>query len=157
MLAAVELPDEAVADLLDTWPVARLATLGPDLHPHQVPIVFARSAEALWSPVDGKPKRGGEPARIRNARERPAVSLLLDDYAADWERLWWLRVDGEARVVRPRDPEADAEVSAALAALRAKYPQYGRVAILADPPTLLCIRVVAQRSWCAGASAVPAR
>ncbi len=83
----VELPDEAVEYLLDSWPVARLATVRPDAGPHQIPIVFARCGGELWSPVDGKPKRGGEPTRIRNARGQPAVSLLLDHYDADWTRL----------------------------------------------------------------------
>ncbi len=150
----MELPDRVADRLLDTWPVARLATIGADGRPHQVPVVFARLGEALWSPVDGKPKRSGEPVRIRNAHERPAVSLLLDHYDPDWRRLWWLRVDGRARVLR--SPDGDAEVAEALRALRAKYPQYERTPVLSGSPTLLCIHVARRRSWCAGAEAIPA-
>ena len=55
----MELPDDALERVLDVWPVARLATAGPD-GPHQVPVVFARAGGALWSPIDAKPKREGE-------------------------------------------------------------------------------------------------
>ncbi len=151
----MELPGPLSERLLDTWPVARLATLGPDGAPHQVPIVFARRGATLYSPVDGKPKRGGELARIRNARRDPRVSLLLDEYHGDWQRLWWLRVAGEARVVEPADPELDREVADAVAALRAKYPQYERVPVLGPAPVLLAIRVLAQRSWCASPDHLP--
>lgn len=139
-----------IEELLETWPVARLATVGPE-GPHLVPIVFARAAGALWCPVDGKPKRGGELARIHHVRSDPRVALLLDEYTSDWSELWWLRVDGEAAVVRPA-LEDDPEVAAALAALRAKYPAYasGEVSLLADPPTLLRIRIGRLRSWSAG-------
>ena len=36
------------------------------------------------------------------SRANPRVELLLDEYDADWSRLWWLRIEGEARVVSPR-------------------------------------------------------
>ncbi len=150
----VQLPEEVVERLLDRWPVARLATSGP-AGPHQVPIVFARSGGRLWSPVDGKPKAGGELARVRHVLSDPRVSLLLDDYDRDWTRLWWLRVDAEARVVRPAEPDVDAEVAAALAALRAKYPQYASVQLLRDPPTLLAFQPTAIHSWCASSAASP--
>ena len=96
----MELPPDATERLLDTWPVARLATGGAD-GPRLVPVVFARAEGELWTPVDGKPKRGGELARLRRVREEPRVSLLLDHYDADWARLWWIRLDGRARVVQP--------------------------------------------------------
>jgi PPOX class probable F420-dependent enzyme len=151
----MELPDPVLEQLLDSWPVARLATLGPDGAPHQVPVVFARRGETLYSPVDGKPKRGGDLARIRNARRDPRVSLLLDEYRDDWQRLWWLRVEGEARVVEPADAERDREVLDAVAALRAKYPQYERVAVIGPEPILLAIRVRGLRSWCASLDVRP--
>lgn len=142
----VEIPENVVERLLDTWPVARLATLGPG-GPHQVPIVFARAGGAFWSPVDGKPKRGGELARLRHVDADPRVSLLIDRYADDWRTLWWIRIDGEAEVVRPASPAAEPAVAAALAALRQKYPQYEQVPLLGDPPTLLRIVARKLRSW----------
>jgi nitroimidazol reductase NimA-like FMN-containing flavoprotein (pyridoxamine 5'-phosphate oxidase superfamily) len=38
----MQLPSATIESLLETWPVARLATLTPEGRPHQVPIVFAR-------------------------------------------------------------------------------------------------------------------
>ena len=143
----MELPEDAIERLLDAWPVARLATTGP-AGPHLVPVVFARAAGFLWSPVDAKPKGGGELARVRHVRAEPRVALLLDHYEADWGRLWWLRVDAEAAVVAAAEP-------AAVAALERKYPQYREIPVLREPPVLLRLRPLARRGWCAGRDAVP--
>jgi len=153
----MELPDDAIATVLERWPVATLTTLAEHGQPHAVPIVFARSAGALWSPVDGKPKRGGELARIRHVRRDPRVSLLFTHYQDDWSLLWWLRADGAAEIrdAANRSRGAD-EVATALAALRRKYPQYERVALLGPGAQLLRIAISAQRSWCASAAAVSA-
>ena len=148
MMARMELPDDAIEAILDRWPVATLATSG-DRGPHAVPIVFARAAGALWSPIDGKPKRGGELARIRHIRRDPRVSLLFSHYEDDWTHLWWLRADGVAEI---RSGPAEA---AALSALRRKYPQYERVELLGPDALLVRIAVTAQRSWCASPAAVP--
>lgn len=139
--------------LLERWPVARLATLGP-VGPRQVPVVFGRAGGALWSPVDGKPKAGGELARVRHVRADPRVSLLLDHYAEDWRCLWWVAVSGRAGVVEPPDASADREVAGAVAALRAKYPQYASVPLLRPPATLLRIEPLRVRSWCASPEAL---
>jgi PPOX class probable F420-dependent enzyme len=149
----VELAATLVDALLERWPVARLATLGPD-GPRQVPVVFARAGGALWSPVDGKPKAGGELARVRHVRADPRVSLLLDHYAEDWRCLWWIALAGRAGVVQPADEAGDREVAAAVAALRAKYPHYASVPVLREPPTLLRIEPLRVRSWCAGPEAL---
>ncbi len=134
--------------ILASWPVARLATLAPDGRAELVPIVFAESGGALWSPIDGKPKRGGELARVRNLRADPRVCVLIDRYDANWERLWWLRLDGRAELVAAREAEA------AVAALRAKYPRYasGATALFAGEPTLIRIAVERSIGWRASAS-----
>ncbi|MFE2265050.1 TIGR03668 family PPOX class F420-dependent oxidoreductase [Streptomyces griseosporeus] len=118
--------------------IARMATVDPEGHPHLVPVVFAggdtdggRGARAghpvdLVTAVDHKPKRSRRLARLRNIAAHPAVSLLVDDYAEDWDRLWWVRADGDARILPPdaADERTRAEYAAALALLRDKYPQY---------------------------------
>jgi PPOX class probable F420-dependent enzyme len=151
----MRLPKDAIERILDGWPVGRLATLTPEGRPHQVPVVFARVRGLVFSPIDAKPKAAGELARVRHLRANPAASLLLDDYADDWSRLWWLRIDATARVLAPADEDADPVVAAAVAALRAKYPQYARVAVLREPPVLLELRPLRIASWCAGREAVP--
>ena len=150
----MKLPEEIVERLLDRWPIARLATVGAKGRPHQVPIVFARVGERLFSPVDGKRKAGGELARVRNIDRVPEVSLLLDEYTADWTQLWWLRIETVANVVRPTDLQAG-EIAAALNALRAKYPQYRVLPLLRSPFTLLAFEPGRIESWCASDAAVP--
>ena len=150
----MKLSQEAIRDRLDRWPVARLATTGASGRPHQVPIVFVRLGECLWSPVDGKPKTGTELVRVRNIRERPDVSLLLDEYTDDWRRLWWIRIDSNGRVVQPQALPADPSFLAAQEALREKYPQYEDVPLMQGPPTMLAFDLAHIRSWCAGSNAI---
>jgi PPOX class probable F420-dependent enzyme len=99
--------------------VARLATTDPDGRPHLVPIVFALAGGTLYTAVDAKPKRSRRLQRIENARERPDVTLLVDEYEDDWSRLWWVRLRGRARVL-----ESGEEAERGLALLREKYAQY---------------------------------
>jgi PPOX class probable F420-dependent enzyme len=100
--------------------VARLATVGADGRPHVVPFTFAAADDRIVHAVDHKPKRNTDLRRLRNIRRNPHVSILVDHYDDDeWTRLWWVRADGEARVIE--DPEGRAE---AVRLLREKYRQY---------------------------------
>ncbi|WP_250402623.1 TIGR03668 family PPOX class F420-dependent oxidoreductase [Streptomyces cellostaticus] len=110
--------------------VARLATVDASGRPHQVPVVFAHHApdgvDRIVTAVDHKPKTTDRLKRLANLSRHPAVCLLVDAYDEDWDHLWWVRADGEARVLPPGG--ADAAVrgarEAAVALLCAKYPQY---------------------------------
>ena len=149
----MKLPADICEALLERQPVARLATVGPAGRPHLVPVVFVRYGGDLWTPIDGKPKTGGELARVRNVRENSEVTLLLDHYDADWNQLWWLRIDGRAEVVEGRDPQSDPEIAEVVEALRTKYPQYDEVPLFRAEPQLLRITMERVRSWCAGREA----
>ncbi|MDQ4132250.1 MAG: TIGR03668 family PPOX class F420-dependent oxidoreductase [Actinomycetota bacterium] len=81
-------------------PVARLATVRPDGHPHVVPITFAFDRDTIVSAIDHKPKTTTALQRLKNIHAHPAVSVIIDNYEDDWSRLWWVRADGMARVVR---------------------------------------------------------
>jgi PPOX class probable F420-dependent enzyme len=101
--------------------VARLASAGADGRPHIVPVVFALDGDTIVHAVDGKPKRTRALRRLANIAANPHVALLADEYDdGDWERLWWVRADGVARVLEPSDDEA----RRALALLVARYAQY---------------------------------
>jgi PPOX class probable F420-dependent enzyme len=99
--------------------VARLATVGSDGQPHIVPITFAVDAQTLYFAVDAKPKRTTNLKRLRNIAANPAVSILVDHYEDDWDMLWWVRLDGRARLVRD-----EAESRRAIQLLAARYSQY---------------------------------
>ena len=99
--------------------VAHLATAGADGRPHIVPICFALDGMTLYFAVDAKPKRTTNLKRLRNIAANPAVSILVDHYEDDWDRLWWVRLDGRARVIT-KNPEAET----ALHLLAQRYGQY---------------------------------
>ena len=123
--------------------VGRMATVTPAYRPHVVPFVFVLlergSARVAYWAVDRKPKRSTDLKRIRNLEENPAVEFVVDGYEEDWERLWWVRCSGTARVV-----DSESERGSAMRALEEKYPQYG-----VDPPDgpVVAIDIEAIDSW----------
>jgi PPOX class probable F420-dependent enzyme len=110
---------ETMRGLVVSAPVGRLATVRRDGRPHIVPICFVFMNDAVYSAVDDKPKRHQHLQRIRNVTATGTASLLVDEYDDDWSRLWWVRLDGRARLVDNTD-----ETERAVCSLRDKYPQY---------------------------------
>lgn len=106
---------------------AILATIARDGRPRLVPICFVVEGDrpTLYTPIDDKPKRNDDPlalARVRDIAADPRVTILVDRWDEDWTRLAWLRGEGRATLLEP-DAEPE-EHTVAVAALRAKYPQY---------------------------------
>ena len=152
---------------------AVLVTAGSAGELRPVPICFAVApppADALWTPLDEKPKRSADPrslARVRDILARPTVGILVDRWDEDWSRLAWLRLEGQATLLEPGEGAAGmgnagpgdpgegrglgahapagalgapdvnqaavAEHAEAVAALRARYPQYDRQALERRP------------------------
>lgn len=137
------LPDALLDEALDRTPVARLALTAADRRPEALPIVFARVGRTLFSPIDGKPKASARPARLAHLERQPEVSLVLDHYEDDWDALWWIRLDARASVAEG----AHANWDAAVAALRAKYPQYGTTPLFRGEPVLVCLAIARVRWW----------
>jgi PPOX class probable F420-dependent enzyme len=131
--------------------VARLATVSPAGRPHVVPFTFALGSRArgagsgpedhIYSAVDAKPKSSTDLRRLRNIRANPRVAVLADHYEDDWDRLWWVRADGQAAILD--DP---ATMAPALALLAGRYPQYRQ-----HPPAgpVISIRVDRWTGWTA--------
>src|SRR6266536_2061058 len=115
--------------LVESARVGHLGTAGPAAHvgpdppagphPHVVPVCYALVGDTVYSVVDHKPKRSTRLRRIANVEATGRACLLVDRYDEDWTRLWWVRLDGPARVV-----DDAAEARRAVDALVAKYPQY---------------------------------
>jgi PPOX class probable F420-dependent enzyme len=119
--------------------VARLATVTDDGRPHVVPCCFALVGETVYSAVDAKPKSTLALRRLANVRAHGRASLLVDHYAEDWSTLWWVRVDGVARVI-----EGGPERELAIRALAARYDQYRRQP---PPGAVVAIDITAWRAW----------
>lgn len=129
---------------LATATVARLATVGSTGAPHLVPITFALvDAGTLVTAVDHKPKRTTALRRLANIEAEPRVSVLVDHYEEDWQRLWWVRADGEARVGK-------AAPAGAAEALARRYAQYRE-----RPPQgpFIVVEIQRLRGWSAAYSA----
>jgi PPOX class probable F420-dependent enzyme len=106
---------------LSSATVAHLATVSSEGRPHVVPIVFAVEGETLYFAVDAKPKKTIDLQRLKNIAANPEISVLVDHYEDDWSKLWWVRVDGTARVV------VDIEkADHAIDLLANKYEQHAR-------------------------------
>ncbi|GAA4579800.1 TIGR03668 family PPOX class F420-dependent oxidoreductase [Planotetraspora phitsanulokensis] len=118
------MPADRARELFAAARVARLATVGAEeaaaAVPRLVPVTFAVVGDLVVTAVDHKPKETADLRRLRDIAGNPRVCLLADHYEDDWERLWWARADGLARVVE-RGPDRDRAVEW----LVAKYAQYG--------------------------------
>ncbi|MGH9921086.1 MAG: TIGR03668 family PPOX class F420-dependent oxidoreductase [Nitrososphaerales archaeon] len=125
--------------LLGDARVGRLSTLTADLRPHVVPCCFALSADVVYSAVDAKPKSTLALRRLENLRAHPQAALLVDHYDEDWTALWWIRVDGEGRIV-----DTAVEKERALGILEAKYAQYRA---LRPPGDVIALEIERWRSW----------
>ena len=125
--------------------VGRLATVTADGAPHLVPCCFVLHGDVVYTAVDAvKNKRTAALQRLDNVRAQGHASLLVDHYDEDWSALWWIRVDGTARVLEPT-AEADAEEAAtARSLLAAKYEQYHRQP---PPGAVIAIDVERWRGW----------
>lgn len=125
--------------------VGRLATVRDDGRPHLVPCCFALVGDIVYSAVDTKPKSTMALRRLANLRANGHASLLVDHYDDDWSALWWIRLDGSARVLdATTDPGAAAEQARALDLLAAKYPQYRE---RRPPGAVLALDVERWRAW----------
>lgn len=132
---------------------ATLTTVRPDGRPRPVPVCFTYVREAKGEPriyvaLDAKPKRVADPrrlARVRDIERDERVTVLVDRWSENWGELAWLRIDGRAELIEPSHGLAEHE--AAVAGLRARYPQYETQPLESMP--LLRITVTELARWSA--------
>jgi PPOX class probable F420-dependent enzyme len=132
---------------------ATLTTLAADGSPAAVPICFVLLGDALYSPLDEKPKRSADPrtlARVRHLIADPRASVLVHCWDEDWTRLAFidLRVTGALL-----EPGSD-EHATAVSALREKYRQY-RTHRLDERPMLRFTIVATTGRWSADTRGTP--
>ena len=117
--------------------VGHLGTAAP--MPHVVPVCYALVGETAYTAVDHKPKRSTRMQRVANVEATGRACLLADEYDEDWTRLWWVRIDGPARVVHDAG-----EAARAIDALAAKYVQYAQ---RRPPGPVLALEAERWSSW----------
>ena len=94
------------------------------------------------SRVDEKPKRSGGTTlkRLRNITENPAVTVVVDRYDENWEKLGWVMLRGCAEILTQGSEHDDAQ-----ALLRSRYPQLQSMQIAHLP--VIAIRIERTISW----------
>src|SRR5262249_59740552 len=112
---------QAVRRRLKKARVARLATINARGQPHIVPICFVLDGMAIYTALDRKPKRvqAARLRRVRNIAATGRAALVIDEFSEDWTRLWYVLLQGRARMVT-----ASSQRARGIRLLRRKYPQY---------------------------------
>jgi PPOX class probable F420-dependent enzyme len=131
-----ELPAWAT-ELVHGSRVGRLALVDEDDRPRVLPVTYAVHDGAIWSAVDRKPKRPGEPARVRYLRRRPDAALIVDRYSDDWAKLAWVQILGRVAL------HTVAEAPGAVDALADKYEPYAQ-----EPPPGPLLQLLPARILC---------
>ena len=132
-----------VLEFIESFEVARLATVDVENRPNVVPICFVCGEKGvIYSAIDSKPKKvtGRNLQRVNNISVNPSVSVVFDKYSEDWDQLGYVVVHGLAQLLLSGDERQYAENL-----LRAKYPQSETYLKKGAP----IIRVIANRhvSW----------
>jgi PPOX class probable F420-dependent enzyme len=125
--------------------VARLATVdSEDCKPYLVPVVFIYDGNNFYIPIDEKAKRSKpeDLKRVKNIQSNPNVALLIDEYNEDWEKIWFIMIQGNASLINNTESKQNRLVQRVHRLLYEKYPQYqttgvGRFCIMIRPQRVI--------------------
>ena len=122
--------------------VAHLATADAKGQPLVIPICFAFDGKEFFSPIDEKPKKISPKKlkRLRNVAENSKVSLIIDRYNENWQRLAYILIRGTAKVMLRGERHRRG-----VQLLRRKYPQYRKMALDERPMILITLKQF--KSW----------
>jgi PPOX class probable F420-dependent enzyme len=132
-------------EVLRTARVGRLATADAGGRPLVVPVCYVFDGALCYSAVDAKPKRTRNLRRLRNIIENPHVSLVVDDWHEEWDRLRWVIVEGDGTVL-----ERGAEFTRAIDGLCEKYPQYRAMNLSRESGAVIRVAPTRILAWRAG-------
>ena len=107
-----------------------------------IPICFVFDGTSFYSPIDEKPKSSAplNLKRVRNIKEKPQVSLVVDRYDENWTKLAYVLVFGKAQIMlRGKKHEQ------AVRLLRKKYLQYRSMAI--DSRAMIVVKPTRWTAW----------
>ncbi|MGI9554034.1 MAG: TIGR03668 family PPOX class F420-dependent oxidoreductase [Thermodesulfobacteriota bacterium] len=111
-------------EFINNHEVAHLSTVDENGNPHIVPIVYAYDGDVIYTPIDSKPKKreGTEIQRVKNIRYNSSVSVVIDDYSENWDKLSWVQIRGNAELTT-EGPIFGKGVDLIIN----KYPQYSKM------------------------------
>jgi PPOX class probable F420-dependent enzyme len=117
--------------------VARLATVGPDGTPHNVPICPVVLSGKIYFAAERDARK------VRNLQRNPRVALAFDHYSENWKQLAGAMIVGTS-VVSPQGTV----FRRARQALYRKYRQYARSAPITEGDSvIISVTPTASYSW----------
>jgi PPOX class probable F420-dependent enzyme len=123
--------DTYLKAIIDKATVARLATVDSEFKP--LPVVFVFHNDCYFIPIDEKTKQSKPEnlKRIKNIRQNPNVTLLIDEYNEDWRKLYFIMIQGKASIIGGKELEKNEMVllEKAHRLLSRKYLQYQEIGI----------------------------
>ncbi len=125
------------AELFAAARVAYLGTVGRGGEPHVVPVSPVLDLDRVVLATEFAT------VKVRNIRENPQVSITVDEYHEDWDRLRAVMVFGQAQII-----ESGYEWERIKNLLEEKYPQYPEQSpIVPGTSVMLDIRVDRIVTW----------
>ena len=124
-----------IKTIINKAKVARLATVDIKCTPYLVPVVFVldNDNDCYFIPIDEKTKRSKPEnlKRVRNIKENPNVTLLIDEYNEDWTKLCFIMIQGKASIIggKKLDENEMSLLEKAHKLLRSKYAQYQKISV----------------------------
>lgn len=117
--------------------VARLATVGRDGTPHNVPVCTVAASGRIYFATEKDARK------VRNLRKNPHVALVFDRYSENWQRLAGAMIVGTSVVI-----DQGAAFRRARQALYRKFKSYARVAPIQEGDSVIvCVTPTGSFSW----------
>ena len=125
--------DTCIKEIVEKARVARLATVDSECKPHLIPVVFVFDNNCYFIPIDEKHKRS-TPEKLRrtkNIQQNSNVVLLIDEYNEDWTKLYFIMIQGNAKIIGGKKLEQNEKVllEKAHRLLYEKYLQYEKIGV----------------------------
>jgi len=119
-------PTQKQNDVINSHRIARMATADESGNLLVLPVCFAYDGCFIYSPIDKKPKRvsADKLKRVRSIINNPNISLVIDKYFENWNKLYYVIIIGSADVIYRGE-----EYNRALNILTEKYEQYRKMGL----------------------------
>ncbi len=106
--------------------VARVATVGRDGKPHNVPVCMVFVSGRLYFASDKDARK------VRNIRSHPTVALSFDEYSENWKHLVGVLIVGKGAII-----DQGAAFRRVRQALYRKYKQYARMSPIEEGASVI--------------------